>query len=478
MNALPSLYAAQLPRPQVNIHVSIASSCLLPPSLHSSTAILIPCFTVEKILSLSRMDWHSPSCDRASARASYPIPDDPRLRQLQSESLDAVFDPERFRYLERSKFTPLESRKDHFNGILHALGFPDLKSTLRFVDIDSIEHLKVKRHYYGPACALIVTIPIQGAIINSGQNPPPSEQQKRTNQNPDQHSLEQNRPSKKAKQTAGHMTVPDDSHLGIAAPALAAIQNQRKQQEHFQNRERDLLKQSLQLNKHQEDQPPRRDSKQKEGLSPQEERNASIAHPDERLTEKDVALRVYTNENLTRKNDALQVYIDEHLIEKNDELQAFIGQHIQEVDENVIFFRNMIPGSCGFYAILHGLLNGVTLDVLTRQNGTDLIPNLQVLGKSLNTKHRSIALAHDLSLKSMYERYATKIATQDAFDYGKERRRYICFVKSRTDEHLYELDANEFSPTDLGVLPQEEGVLGDKCLGRISELMAEWKGTE
>lgn len=53
---------------------------------------------------------------------------------------------------------------------------------------------------------------------------------------------------------------------------------------------------------------------------------------------------------------------------------------------------------------------------------------------------------------------------------------YICFVKSQSTGHLYELDGDRKGPVDLGFLPPDEDLLGSSVLRVVKDFIARENG--
>lgn len=53
---------------------------------------------------------------------------------------------------------------------------------------------------------------------------------------------------------------------------------------------------------------------------------------------------------------------------------------------------------------------------------------------------------------------------------------YVCFVKSRDNGHLFQLDGARKQRIDLGATASDEDVLSDKCLGVVRSMIAKEEG--
>lgn len=86
----------------------------------------------------------------------------------------------------------------------------------------------------------------------------------------------------------------------------------------------------------------------------------------------------------------------------------------------------------------------------------------------LRVAARAAVLEEDGELESLHREVALKgdsavpASAEDEVDFH-----YLCFVKSRKNGRLYELDGDRKGPLDRGSLDADEDVLSEKVLGLI-----------
>jgi ubiquitin carboxyl-terminal hydrolase L3 len=75
-------------------------------------------------------------------------------------------------------------------------------------------------------------------------------------------------------------------------------------------------------------------------------------------------------------------------------------------------------------------------------------------------------------LAEAYADVASKGDTQAPDAESRVNHHYIGFVKSHIDGHLYHLDGDRKRPVDLGLLGENEDVLGAKAFDVVREMIA------
>jgi ubiquitin carboxyl-terminal hydrolase L3 len=85
----------------------------------------------------------------------------------------------------------------------------------------------------------------------------------------------------------------------------------------------------------------------------------------------------------------------------------------------------------------------------------------------------ALALEADERLEQAYARVAQQGDTEAPVNPEEEVDfHYICFVKSTTNGHLYQLDGDRKQPISLGAMPSDEDMLSDNCLNAIRRMIA------
>ncbi|KAF8463500.1 hypothetical protein BDZ91DRAFT_731749 [Kalaharituber pfeilii] len=132
--------------------------------------------------------------------------------------------------------------------------------------------------------------------------------------------------------------------------------------------------------------------------------------------------------------------------------------------EDVIWFKQTIKNACGMFGVLHGVCNGAARSFI--RPGSDLDNLLQ----------EAIPLLPDARAELIESSSALESAHQSAANEGSSSvpdaevdvdLHYICFVKSTTNNHLYELDGSRKGPYDRGDLGPDDDVLSERALNVI-----------
>ena len=130
-------------------------------------------------------------------------------------------------------------------------------------------------------------------------------------------------------------------------------------------------------------------------------------------------------------------------------------QHIGSgLNEKVIWYKQTINNACGLYGILHAVSNGPARDHI---NENSTLKKLLTSAIPLEPKARAQLLEGSVELEEAHREAAMQGDSvvpenaEDEVDYH-----YICFVKSRKDGHLYELDGDKKGPIDMGPMDGED----------------------
>lgn len=90
----------------------------------------------------------------------------------------------------------------------------------------------------------------------------------------------------------------------------------------------------------------------------------------------------------------------------------------------------------------------------------------------LKPEERALALEGSKELAEVYASVASKGSTEAPEADSTVNHHYIGFVKSHVDGHLYHLDGDRKRPVDLGVLGDDEDVLGEKAFNVVRDMIA------
>ncbi|KAK1834281.1 putative ubiquitin carboxyl-terminal hydrolase [Podospora conica] len=140
-------------------------------------------------------------------------------------------------------------------------------------------------------------------------------------------------------------------------------------------------------------------------------------------------------------------------------------------DEDVIWYKQTINNACGLYAILHAVSNGPARDHIEPKSH---LARLLAACVPLQPDDRAAVLEQDEQLAATYKAVALKgdseapANPEDEVDFH-----YVCFVKSRKNGHLYELDGDRKGPIDRGPLDNDEYLLSEsgRCLKIVNEFI-------
>lgn len=129
--------------------------------------------------------------------------------------------------------------------------------------------------------------------------------------------------------------------------------------------------------------------------------------------------------------------------------------------EDVIWYKQTIGNACGLIGLLHGVSNGKAREQV--QAGSDLD---QLIKKAIPLKpaERAVLVEDTDALEQAHQAAAVTgdtaaPAAEDSIDLH-----YVCFVKSESNGHLFELDGRRKGPLDRGALGPEDDVLSDAAL--------------
>ncbi|KAI9772455.1 MAG: ubiquitinyl hydrolase 1 [Geoglossum simile] len=129
--------------------------------------------------------------------------------------------------------------------------------------------------------------------------------------------------------------------------------------------------------------------------------------------------------------------------------------------EPVVWYRQTIKNACGLIGLLHGVSNGEARDFIKSSSDLDHLLKSAI---PLSPGPRADLLYNSPALESAHQSAAVlgDTAAPDAED--KIDLHFVCFVKSKHDSHLWELDGRRKGPLDRGVLGPEDDVLCEKAL--------------
>ncbi|KAH0533890.1 hypothetical protein FGG08_007489 [Glutinoglossum americanum] len=153
--------------------------------------------------------------------------------------------------------------------------------------------------------------------------------------------------------------------------------------------------------------------------------------------------------------------------EEDAEREAYDGSG---PGEPVVWYKQTIKNACGLIGLLHGVSNGEAADFIRMrltythtEPSTDL-SQLLASAVPLRPTERADLLYNSPSLESAHQSAAVLGDTAAPAADEKVDLHYVCFVKSKADGHLWELDGRRKGPLDRGALGPEDDVLGEKAL--------------
>ncbi|GAB7361655.1 hypothetical protein MBLNU230_g1705t1 [Neophaeotheca triangularis] len=129
--------------------------------------------------------------------------------------------------------------------------------------------------------------------------------------------------------------------------------------------------------------------------------------------------------------------------------------------EEVVWYKQTIGNACGLIGLLHGVSNGKARTMI--QGGSDL-EKLVKDAVPLKPADRADLLYESQALETAHQAAAAggETAAPDAAD--DIDLHYVCFVKSETTNHLWEMDGRRKGPLDRGQLAEGDDVLSEKAL--------------
>lgn len=129
--------------------------------------------------------------------------------------------------------------------------------------------------------------------------------------------------------------------------------------------------------------------------------------------------------------------------------------------EEVVWYKQTIGNACGLIGLLHGVSNGKARTMV--KSGSDL-ERLIKDSVPLKPAQRADLLYESQALETAHQAAAAggETAAPDAAD--DVDLHYVCFVKSETTHHLWEMDGRRKGPLDRGQLAEEDDVLSEKAL--------------
>ncbi|KAH6914287.1 ubiquitin C-terminal hydrolase L3 [Coprinopsis sp. MPI-PUGE-AT-0042] len=135
--------------------------------------------------------------------------------------------------------------------------------------------------------------------------------------------------------------------------------------------------------------------------------------------------------------------------------------------EPTIWYSQTIQNACGLYAVLHAVSNGV--DRTKIESGSTLDNFLKQI-TPLAPYERALALEASSEIEAAHASAATKGGTEaPAANSPDVVHHYTCFVRSKADKHIYDMNGCFRGPVDTGIVQEEEDVLTGEGIGLIKE---------
>ena len=136
-------------------------------------------------------------------------------------------------------------------------------------------------------------------------------------------------------------------------------------------------------------------------------------------------------------------------------------------DEPTIWYAQTIQNACGLYAVLHAISNGVERSKI--ESGTPFDSFLKQI-IPLGPYDRALALESSEEIKAAHHAAAVQGGSEaPAADATDIDHHYICFVRSRKDQRIYEMNGCVKGPIDTGIKQEDEDVLAGGAIGLIKE---------
>ncbi|KAH0545193.1 hypothetical protein GP486_008459 [Trichoglossum hirsutum] len=130
-------------------------------------------------------------------------------------------------------------------------------------------------------------------------------------------------------------------------------------------------------------------------------------------------------------------------------------------EEPVVWYKQTIKNACGLIGLLHGVSNGEARDFIEPSSDLSALLTSAI---PLRPTPRADLLYNSRALESAHQSAAVLGDTVAPPADEKLDLHYVCFVKSKSDNHLWELDGRRKGPLDRGELKPEEDVLSERAL--------------
>lgn len=129
--------------------------------------------------------------------------------------------------------------------------------------------------------------------------------------------------------------------------------------------------------------------------------------------------------------------------------------------EEVVWFKQTIGNACGLMGLIHGASNGPARAHIQDGSSLDILIKKAV---PLKPRERADLLENTEALESAHQAAAATGDTAAPSADDSIDLHYVCFVKSETTGHLWEMDGSRKGPLDRGALKQDEDVLSEAAL--------------
>jgi len=126
--------------------------------------------------------------------------------------------------------------------------------------------------------------------------------------------------------------------------------------------------------------------------------------------------------------------------------------------EPVFWISQSIQNACGLYAVLHAISNGVDRSAIKPGSAFD-----EFLREAtpLAPFERTLALENSEGIAAAHKAAAMQGQSAAPEAQAEVDFHYICFVRSKKDHHLYEMNGCVKGPIDSGLAPAGEDILDD-----------------
>ncbi|KAL7275886.1 ubiquitinyl hydrolase 1 [Rhizina undulata] len=128
--------------------------------------------------------------------------------------------------------------------------------------------------------------------------------------------------------------------------------------------------------------------------------------------------------------------------------------------EEAVWFKQTIRNACGMIGVLHAVSNGEAREMIESDSALSRLLEKAI---PLPPLERAKVLEDSHELESAHKDAATQGSSVVPDAEADVDLHYVCFVKSKKNNHLYELDGRRKGPLDRGDLGDED-VLSDKAV--------------